>query len=190
MRRGIEAVVTWLAECDVIDSDDQDLYEYALHSLLLMLAPILMVIILGLPLGLAKEGIVMIFPFMLIRKFSGGFHAKDEKTCLMISSALLFICLFSVRYIVCGIWLNVAILVSVISLVSNIPIDCENRRLEDNERKRYKFIAGILAGCFAIVYWVGLAVQQDRWAVCIAVGLILSAGLQIPHIIVNKRKTE
>lgn len=190
MRSGIEAVVMWLAECGVIDSEDIELYEYALHSLLLMLAPLLMVIVIGIPLGMVKEGIVMIFPFMLIRKFSGGFHAKNEKNCLILSSALLFICLLSVKYIVCGIWLNAAVFVAVISLVFNSPIDCENRRLEAGEKKHYKTIAGILASIFAIVYWVGIVVHQDRWAVCIAIGLILSAGLQVPHIVVKKRKTE
>ena len=40
--------------------------------------PLIMVMIIGGILGLMKNGIVMIIPFLVIRKFSGGFHAKRE----------------------------------------------------------------------------------------------------------------
>ena len=39
------------------------------------------------------EGLLMILPFMLIRKFSGGFHLKSSTVCLVSSTLLLsFFC--------------------------------------------------------------------------------------------------
>ena len=69
-------IVEWLINHDAIESDDKELYEYALYSLWLLVTPLFLAIIVGLCFGRIKEGIVIVIPFMLLRKFSGGYHAK------------------------------------------------------------------------------------------------------------------
>ena len=66
----------WLSE--IISEDERELYQYAIFSIMSTIIPLIMVMIIGGILGLMKNGIVMIIPFLVIRKFSGGFHAKRD----------------------------------------------------------------------------------------------------------------
>jgi len=177
-----EVISAWLVKHEAIEPDDRELYEYAVHSLLLTLSPLILIMIIGGLMGLVKESILIIIPFMVIRKFSGGFHAKHEWTCLIASCALLFLCLYAVSHIKCGMLLSIVTFGGVISLMICSPIDSENRRLQLNEKKRYKFMTGVIAFAFAIVYILFYLHGADTYAACIAVGLLLSAGLQIPCI--------
>ena len=61
----------WLSE--IISEDERELYQYAIFSIMSTIIPLIMVMIIGGILGLMKNGIVMIIPFLVIRKFSGGF---------------------------------------------------------------------------------------------------------------------
>lgn len=85
-------IVEWLINHDAIESDDKELYEYALYSLWLLVTPLFLAIIVGLCFGRIKEGIVIVIPFMLLRKFSGGYHAKHLWICLTSSTLLLSLC--------------------------------------------------------------------------------------------------
>ena len=60
-------IVEWLINHDAIESDDKELYEYALYSLWLLVTPLFLAIIVGLCFGRIKEGIVIVIPFMLLR---------------------------------------------------------------------------------------------------------------------------
>lgn len=82
-------IVEWLINHDAIKSEDKELYEYALYSLWLLATPLFLAIIIGGCLGGVKEGIIIVIPFMLIRKFSGGYHAKHLWICLIGSTILL-----------------------------------------------------------------------------------------------------
>ena len=79
----------WLVQRQVIEDSDRELYEYATISLLTTLFPFMLTIIIGLLMKRLVESMVIIIPFMLIRKFSGGFHAKRMLTCLISSTILL-----------------------------------------------------------------------------------------------------
>lgn len=45
------------------------------------------------------EAIAMIMPFILIRKFSGGYHADSFKKCLVLSSIVIIVTLLIGKYI-------------------------------------------------------------------------------------------
>lgn len=178
--RSIEGITIWLIKHDAIKSEDRELYEYAVHSFIMTLAPLILISIMGAFMGRVKEGILIILPFMFIRKFSGGYHAKHEWACLLGSSGLLFLCLCVSSHIQSGLILDSIVLGSVVSLCLCSPIDSENRRLAPEENRIYKIAAGGIAIAFGIVYKLLIVNKMDSYAVCIAVGLILSAGLQIP----------
>lgn len=176
----IGVITTWLIKHEAIEAEDRELYEYAVYSLILTFSPLILIIIIGGLMGVIKESILLILPFMIIRKFSGGFHAKHDWTCLCGSCVLLFLCVFAATNIKCGIVLDIITIAAVISLIVCSPIDSENRRLQGDEKKRYKLVTAVIALSFEMVYLMLLFFRADTYAVCIAVGLILSAGLQVP----------
>ena len=59
-----------------VEEEDRKLYGYCSYSFFLSISPVVMIIIIGSLMGIPVESILIIIPFMFIRKFSGGFHLK------------------------------------------------------------------------------------------------------------------
>jgi len=183
MEHCIGSIVTWLIRHDAVEDTDRELYEYAVYSLIITLSPLLIIMIIGSFMGMLKESVLLILPFMIIRKFSGGFHAKYGRTCFIGSCVVLFLCVVLVSHITCNVILNVIVLGAVTGLCIWSPIDSDNRRLSDEEKRRYKKVTCATAVTFAVLYILLNMAKSDTYAVCIAVGLMLPAGLQVPAIL-------
>ena len=188
--KGSRGIVTLLIESGVIEASDRELYEYAIHSLWLLIAPLLLALVFGILMGAPWKAVLMILPFMAIRKFSGGFHAKREHTCLIVSSLLIVLCIYAAAHLEYSAVISICLMLAGISLITFSPIDSENRRLDDDEKIRYKVITAVMATVFAVLHLVVLVLGLRSAAVCIAVGLILPAGLQIPCVVMRLMKIE
>lgn len=188
--KGSRGIVTLLIESGVIEASDRELYEYAIHSLWLSVAPLLLALAFGILMGAPWKAVLMILPFMAIRKFSGGFHAKREHTCLIISSLLIVLCIYAAAHLEYSAVISICLMLAGISLITFSPIDSENRRLDDDEKSRYKLITAVMATFFAVLHLVLLVLELRSAAVCIAVGVSLSAGLQIPCVVMRLMKIE
>ncbi len=175
-------LVDWLISKEAIQSRDRKLYEYAAYSLIITISPIFLVAIIGGIMGVFVESILMIIPFMVIRKFSGGFHLKSALICFLCSIALLFCFLFAVTRLSVGMPLHIIFSISIFILLSLSPVDSEERRLSATEKKKYKKTTYILVMIFAILYVLSLFSQLDKIAICTCMGLFLCALLQIPCI--------
>lgn len=182
IEKGTGAVARWLIACGVIKEEDQELYCYAAYSFLLSVSPLLLAAVFGLCLGWMKQSIVIVIPFMAIRKFSGGYHAKHLRTCLLCSSLLLLLCILFSQVVVCD-WRFFAVTaLSGISLAICSPLENENRILDSEEKSRYKKIAIAFTAGFLLLGIVLSFMGLHSYTVCIFTGIILSAGLQIPVI--------
>ena len=76
MERCTGKITDWLIKCGAIPETDRELYEYAIYSILLSLSPMLLALAIGALFGSAVQGVLTITPFVILRKFSGGYHAN------------------------------------------------------------------------------------------------------------------
>lgn len=173
-------MTAWLIKYNAVDSEDKELYEYAIFSVLFTFSPLLLSIIIGLLIGRLKQCVILIIPFLFIRKFSGGFHAKKAWVCLICSSTLLVFGTIVSSYIKYNLGFAMVTLVAIAILVFFSPIDSESRRLSQEEKKSCKIATIIITFFFAFVDLLLYLFQQETYAVCISLGIILTAGLQVP----------
>ena len=89
MQKILGKISQWLADENVIEQKDKGLYEYALKSVLITICPIVAALLIGSLMGMIKEAVLLIIPFMIIRRFSGGYHTKNIWTCLILSCGLI-----------------------------------------------------------------------------------------------------
>ena len=82
MGKCTDAVTNWMIRCHVIHEEDKELYKYAIHSFFLLLSPLILAGGIGFCVGSVKHGFAVILPFIVLRKFSGGYHAKNLHTCI------------------------------------------------------------------------------------------------------------
>lgn len=193
VKKGTEIVVDWMIRCNAIDDTDRELYRYALHSLLLMVLPLILAGSIGFCMGNVKQGIILILPFMVIRKFSGGYHAKNLWVCITGSGLLLFLCIMLSLHVKCDWKLATATVIASVSLIVFSPIENENRILDMDEKRTYKRITAFCVVFFGLLDIALFLLDWGIYAVCFSVGILLTAGLQAPCIVkkyANRPKRE
>lgn len=183
MKDCTEMVVNWMVRHNAINEKEKELYKYALHSALLLIMPLLLAGSIGYCLGNIRNGIMLVVPFMLLRKFSGGYHAKSFFHCLLESGLTLFLCIMLTTKINFDWKLSVATAIASLSLLIFSPIEHENRRLDNEERHNYKKMVIRLLCIVDLLGIILFLIQQDEAAVCICIGVQMTAALQIPCII-------
>lgn len=181
--------VEWLLRAGAISENDRELYEYAAYSFLFSLLPLILVMLLGAVSGMLLEGVLMIVPFMLIRKFSGGFHLQSSGVCFVSSTLLLSAFLFLIRLVTVKqsfLLLSCFVAAAAIQLFLCSPIDNEARKLSAKERAVFKKVARIMSALLLAVYIVLGSLGLSRVSVPVGAGIILTALLQIPCFFVGK----
>jgi len=182
-------IVKWLLHAGAISENDRELYEYAAYSFLFSLLPLVLVMLLGCASGMLLEGVLMIVPFILVRKFSGGFHLQSPGVCFVSSLMILSAFLFLIRLVSMKqsfILLSCLAVASTLQLFFCSPIDNEARKLNEKERAAFKKVARIMSLLFLAIYIALLSFGQSRFAVPIGAGLILTALLQVPCFFAEK----
>lgn len=182
IERCADAVTDWLISHYAVEEQDRELYVYAVYSFFMTISPLLLSLIFGIMMGMVMQSIILIIPFMVIRKYSGGFHAKNAWSCLICSCLLLILCISMTSYIKCGLGLTIVTVMALGSLMVLSPVDSENRRLELHEKKRYKYMTIVLVFAFELLSAALYLFHLYTYVVCISIGIILAAGLQIPCI--------
>ena len=83
----------------------------------------------------------------------------------------------------CNWILLVIVVLSAVSLVCFSPLENENRMLSREEQVCYKKITVAIVVGFVIVDLLLFLLHLHTYAICVSIGLILSAGLQFPCIL-------
>lgn len=194
MIKRISAVAAkWLLQTGAISASDVELYEYGIYSFLFTMCPLGLVLIISIFLNMIAEGILLIIPFILVRKFCGGFHFRSSVLCGIVSTAVLTAFLLGIRLVMntgsYG-WWALVLLLSTVQIIVFSPIDSEGRRLTPNEKKVFKKIA-IALSVIVVLLCVVLATCHQMWAaVPVGSGVILSAALQFPCLFIRNRYDE
>lgn len=191
MRKCTDAVAEWLVRCNAIEKEDKELYSYAVYVFLLFWFPVFLAFLMGGMMNAVKQGILIILPFMAIRKFSGGYHTNHLLTCLICSSLLLFLCIALSIRTKWNLKLFVITIVACASLVFFSPIEHKNRPISEKEKKVYKKVTTVLAVIFLMLVVSLKIIGLRDEAVSIEFGIILTAGLQGPciaNMVIKKTK--
>ena len=184
----------WLMQQGAIDDEDLELYEYAGYCILLTVLPLTLAFCIGLCFGMAVESVLMLLPFIVTRKFSGGYHLRSATVCMIVSVILITLFSLGVRFLIPYIGydiLTLLVCMAFILICVLSPIDSEERQLSDKEKCAFKKIAIIASACFLFLYGILIWTKSFQFASPIGMGILLTCILQlpcIPHIIKAKLK--
>lgn len=181
-------IADWLVSCEVVKKTDKELYSYAVYSVFLSISPLLLAIGFGIGMGCVSQSVMIVMPFVVIRKFSGGYHTKHAWSCLLWSCLLFLLCMVLSFHVKCDWTFAFLTVIAAVSLICNSPIDNENRLLCQEEHSRYKRITIVLVAIFLFVDVLFYVCHLHIYSVCISIGIMLSAGLQLPCIFRRLKK--
>lgn len=185
MNKCTGAVVNWLIRHSAITEEEEELYKYALHSAVLLVLPILLAGGIGICFGNITSGIMLVLPVMVLRKFSGGYHTKNLRTCILGSGLLLVLCISLSMHMKCDWKLATATVIASVSLIVFSPIDSVNRELDSDEKRTYKLITIFCVLFFGLLNITLYLLGKYIYTICSSVGILLTAGLQVPCVIIK-----
>ena len=180
-----EKLSDWLIRSGAVKKEDRELYEYAIYIVVLTCMPLMVFFLACLFLGTLPEGMLFLFTFMAIRKFSGGYHAKRAEICFFLSSMILIVTITVIDHIDYSITIAVLSTIAVMIIMVFSPVDSENRRLDQEEHRQYKKVSCLLTAAGWGISVLLFYAHQDTYAVCVSMGVILAALLLLPSVIIH-----
>ena len=179
-------LVQWLVRKGAIPKSDFSLYDYAVRSLVRGISPAIIALLLGLLLGMALESALYITPYLIIRKFSGGYHLQSPQNCLLVSVVILSSGLMVIRLMSnCEntLALSTSVIIAELILFFCSPINSKARQLNAQEKVLFRKVTRILSIISLFLYMLGARYMQPKYSASFGIGIVLVAGLQIPPMI-------
>ena len=130
-----------------ISDEDKDLYIYGLFMLFSHLMFFIIAYIFGLILGCIFESIIFYIAFQFIRRYAGGYHAKTETRCEIMSALSILCCIVIIK---CSKMYDINIVLLSTSFVFAVlifflcPLDTPEKPLTDKEHKYFRKISLII----------------------------------------------
>ncbi|MBR1673830.1 MAG: accessory gene regulator B family protein [Eubacterium sp.] len=179
-------VTLWLKRHGAVQTELQDVYEYAIFNILHIAIPIMIVLCMGIAMNMLPEALFLYLPFYFMRKYSGGYHMKTAARCLIGTSVILLGCLLIADHLSTYVFYYVLVAVSVVSLIIHSPIDSNNRRLTDEEKRYCHRRATYLAVLSEAIFIILVMWEKNRISNFWGMGIIMTASLQLPVIVTNR----
>lgn len=182
-------IEAYLSKKNYISSDDVGIVSYGLFSILSKIMYGIISIIIGKLLNCFIESICFYICFLYIKKYAGGFHAKTEFRCFLLSSLSIVLSITGIYYSKKFIFFELLILilasVSCFFIAIFAPIPSKERQLDETETKRYSKITKLRIVILIIVCASFYLLSYNNICISICNSLILGSILLIAGKIKN-----
>ena len=126
-------IINWLIKTGALSAEDRELYEYALISTIMLVSPLLLSVAISAIMGSPVNGLILVIPFMTIRKYSGGYHSKRLASCIIESTILLTVMIYISKTMCINIYSYLILIIASIELCIASPIKSDNKDI-NNEK--------------------------------------------------------
>lgn len=190
IKRAVTRLVNTQIRLGTIQESDRNVYEYGYQLMIEAFINVVISLLLGAVLGCFKEVVFFLIVFMPLRSFCGGYHAAKTWQCTVLSNlVVLLVIVVSKVSLLSGIITPVYILGDIViggMIVLFAPVDNENRRLGEKERRRYKMTASVIMSVEALLCII-LCVSSFRTYSDI---ILTSHTIQLCSLLISTRETE
>lgn len=173
-------IVEILIKHSLVENEDKELYLYGFFILLSQILYFIIVITIGILFNVIFESIIFYITFQFIRRYAGGYHAKTETRCEILSTLSILCCIvliklskmYDIRIVLLSVSLVFAVLIFILC-----PLDTPEKPLNDKEYKYFRKISWIILSLIIIAIIVSFYLKFNIvFAPCCA-SLILEGVL-------------
>lgn len=168
-----------LIKSGILKDDSIDLYSYAIQYLLLIIIPTINFTAYCIATQKILIGLIELFSFLLIRKYSGGYHCESSSVCLVFSTIILIFMAWLSYFIQPSLIQIIILLICEIELLIKGPIISVNHNVSSLERKRYHIYIFIILFIYNLIYITFRYLHIDHYSNCI---MIVISCCSISHI--------
>ena len=181
----------------MISEKSSEMFNYCFEILLATIINLLAVLIIGFSTGNYLESILFSIVFMLLRGSAGGYHADTHFRCFMflMVNFSIFIVLLELVSVTVLLYTSIAFMIFALLVVLIVaPIDCANKRMEKNEKRKKRLLSYLYISIFSLAYIVLSVFNVTRFLSfsisysSMAVGISLILGVIKNNIIARKEE--
>ena len=147
----------YLCKRKIIKPELHEVYVYGTELVLSFIFTVLAVLIAGLIAGHIISSLVFLTVFILLRRFTGGYHANSYLKCKLVTVSVFLGSLLASAMIDVNWWMFV-----ILTIVGNIiihyfaPVENVNKPLDDGEKKRLRKLSHLV---FSVLSVCGLIIR-------------------------------
>lgn len=139
----------------IVSDDMADIYIYGFELLISFFFSTIGVLIIGIILGRFLQTLMFLATFILLRSFTGGYHANTYAVCSIVTFSLFGIVLLLAEFVFVPLYLYPILgLIGTIIMVWQVPIEHPNKKLSDDQKRKYKVISLVLFLMFIAAGWL------------------------------------
>lgn len=135
----------------VITNDVLDIYVYGFELLLSFLFSTTTIVIAGCVINKILETISFLVVFILLRSFSGGYHADTYAKCSITTFSVYGMVMLFSTYVKVKMIFHVALMIiGLIILFFKAPVENPNKELSEQEKKKHRITSLVLFSFFGL----------------------------------------
>jgi len=180
-----EKIVDSFVNDGIVKDDDRELYQYGVRQGFSLILNIVTTLIIGLLLNMVWQSAMFMLYYAPIRIYAGGYHAKTQLRCYVLSSIMVTIVLLAIKYftftdITCVVLLAISDLV--IFLFS--PTEDKNKPLDELEKKVYRKRTLVILTVDSVLICEFIFLKFFDVAIC---GVLALLALSVMLIVARKK---
>jgi accessory gene regulator B len=135
-----------MVKSGAVDSAERELYHYGIQQGLFVMLNIGTMVAVGLLLDVLWQILIFTISLIALKSYAGGYHAKAPLRCYSLSTLLITAVAFLIRFVSLHTFVYVGLVVLAgIIIIALSPVGCENKSLDEVEKKVYRRRAVLIA---------------------------------------------
>ena len=161
-----------LVDINIIEEADSELYEYGFWQGGVLIFNFLTVVLLGILFNMLLESIIFLIFYGVLRTIAGGYHARTQNTCYILSIMLMIVVLIMLKTFPWNIILCCILTVLSISVIFILaPVQDENKLLDEIEKKFFKKLSRIISLLYGFIIFLLFLFNKNELAYCVVISL-------------------
>lgn len=180
-----DLIVQFMLNHGIIEAEDAEIYQFGFNQLMFIAINLITTVIIGIAFSMIFESIIFLVSYMVVRVYAGGYHAKTQFRCYVISSLFIVLALMGVKYIIWeGFASIIAITIASMVIFKLSPVETKNKPLDEIETKIYKTksrqrIVGVYLLCITAKFLAYEVIFKPMSMAIIILSIVLLIGQQI-----------
>lgn len=187
MKSIADIVTKWLVINKIICFNDKEIYFYGLQQGLISIINLFLAIVIGVIFDAVIDSVVFMCAYIPLRTFAGGYHAKTQAKCYIMSILQIVLSIHIIRCFRINTIYFLITMVCVTGIVLMSPVEASNKPLSQkeifvyrNKSRKILFIELTIAVVCLLSNWINIS--KTIFTVCIMIFLVLAAGKLKTHI--------
>lgn len=151
-----------LIKNEIIDKSLAEIYTYGFEILLSFLTSTFVIIAVGLILHRIISTLTFLIVFILVRRFTGGFHASTYLKCKIFTVSVYLIVIFLSSFCNINSWMFLILGATGLCVICRLgPIENSNKPLTDKEKIKYRHISIILFETMTMLGYIAAYINSE-----------------------------